>query len=101
MSYDVIVAQVISAAWKLGIAGGVWWLTYPIKRFFKKVKETAEKIHLLDEVRNELTVQRTNCLATLQEQGDTQISVLKEISETLKDNGKVQAEMYGYMKGSS
>lgn len=99
MTYDTVVAQAVSAAWKLAIAGGVWWVTYPIKRFFKKVKETADKIHLLDEVRNELTVQRTNCLATLQEQGDTQISVLKEISATLKENGIVQSEMYGYMKG--
>lgn len=101
MSYDVVVAQAVSAAWKLAIAGGVWWVTYPIKKFLKKFKDTVDKLHLLDEVRNELTVQRTNCLATLQEQGETQISVLKEIAVTLKENGKEQAEMYGYMKGRS
>lgn len=99
MTYDAVVAQAISVGWKLVMAGGIWWMSYPIKRFFKRISETIDKVHLLDEVRNELTVQRTNCLSTLSQQGTTQIEVLREISETLKENGTTQAEMYGYMKG--
>lgn len=101
MTYDVVttlVSQAQNAAYGLMITGGVWFLSYPIKRFIKAIKE---KVKVIDEMHAELTLQRVNCLTTLQAQGDTQIVVLKEIALVLKETGKTQSEMYGYMKGQS
>lgn len=64
----------------LGVAGSV--AMYPIKKIsnaYTEVKDSLEKLH------TELTTQRTNCLATLQEQGEEQITALKEIVSALRD----------------
>ena len=47
---------------------------------------------MLADIHNELTLQRTNCLVTLQAQIERQIDVLEKIDDRL-------AEQSGYLKG--
>ena len=47
---------------------------------------------MLADIHNELTLQRTNCLNTLQSQGERQIEVLEKIDDRI-------AEQIGYLKG--
>lgn len=47
---------------------------------------------MLADIHNELTLQRTNCLSTLQSQGERQINVLEKIDDRI-------AEQTGYLKG--
>lgn len=98
MTFDVpaLISQIKTAAYGLLATGGAWLLSYPIKSVIKTIKE---KFKVIDDMHAELTLQRVNCLSTLQNQGAEQIEILKEIAGSLKETGKVQVEMYGYMKG--
>lgn len=67
---------------------------------FKKMKEIFEGLKSsLDKVQTELVTQRSNCLTTLQTQGDTQIAVLKEVSKTLQDMHLDQKTTLGMLQG--
>jgi hypothetical protein len=68
------------AATLLGFFGKLAWGT---------VRRDREVLYA---IREELTLQRTNCLATLQKQGEKQIDVLESID-------KGMAEQTGYLKG--
>jgi hypothetical protein len=77
-----------------------WVLTYPIKSIIKKVKGEWEKTTgQLTFIQSELTTQRTNCLTTLQKQGDRQVELLMEATGTLRSIDRSQGEMAGYLKG--
>ena len=49
----------------------------------------------------ELVTQRTNCLQTLQTQGDRQIELLGKVSDTLTGMALSQAEQTGYLRASA
>jgi hypothetical protein len=49
----------------------------------------------------ELVTQRTNCLQTLQTQGDRQIELLGKVVDTLGDIRTSQAEQTGYCKANT
>jgi hypothetical protein len=55
-------------------------LLFLAKQAFKKFESLWETMRSID---SELTLQRTNCLTTLQEQGREQITLLREIAESV------------------
>ena len=71
---------------------------FPLRSALKNIKD---KFNILDEVKEELVTQRTNCLTTLQTQGPRQSEILEKVSDTLQDINMGQAEMSGYLKGSN
>lgn len=82
----------------LGVAG--WLLLFPIKALIKSIHTRwAKAVTTLDTVQNELVLQRTNCLTTLQSQGNQQIEILEKVASTLDHIRESQVEMVGYMKG--
>ena len=80
----------------LSVAGVGTLLMYP---FRKAKKEWASLKASIADAQQELVQQRTNCLATLQQQGDKQIEILGECSETLKLMHLDQKETLGMLKG--
>lgn len=71
----------------------IMWPFRKAKKIFEDVKTS------LDQVHTELVTQRSNCLSTLQSQGESQIKVLEKMSDTLSDMHSSQLEMSGYLKG--
>jgi hypothetical protein len=55
-------------------------LLFLAKRAFRKVENLWETTQCIN---SELTLQRTNCLTTLQEQGREQIGLLRDIAESV------------------
>ena len=62
----------------LSVVSGV--VVYVAKHVYSKVVET--KTQIVD-ISSELTLQRTNCLSTLQAQGYKQIDILERIAESV------------------
>jgi hypothetical protein len=77
------------------IMGIVLWPFRKMKAEWTEMKKDQALIH------TELVQQRTNCLTTLQTQGDRQIELLGKVVETLGDIRIGQAEMTGYCKANS
>lgn len=78
---------------------GGWVIMFPLRTITKSIrKEWKEKSGLLQEVHTEMKLQRTNCLTTLQAQGEEQIELLEKAVSTLESIHLSQAEMAGYMK---
>jgi hypothetical protein len=73
----------------------VLWPFRTIKKEWVEMKKNQASIH------SELVQQRTNCLTTLQTQGDRQIELLGKVSDTLTGIALSQAEMTGYCKANS
>lgn len=72
---------------------------FPARTLLDKARKFLESFDSrLKSIETELSTQRTNCLTTLQSQGDTQIEVLKEMSKTLQDMHLDQKELAGYIK---
>ena len=58
---------------------------FPLRTFVKSIHEQwTSVVKTLTEVQNELVQQRTNCLSTLQSQGEEQIELLDKMSTTLE-----------------
>jgi hypothetical protein len=77
----------------LSVAGAGALIVWPFRKARKEwmtLKESTQAI------RDELAQQRTNCLATLQNQGESQIQLLTKMSDTLQNIHLSQAEMTGY-----
>ena len=73
----------------------ILWPFRAARKEWKAMKEEQGAIH------KELVTQRTNCLTTLQQQGDRQIELLTTVSATLTGMALSQAEMTGYCKANS
>ena len=73
----------------------VLWPFRKARKEWTALKEEQKLIH------QELVTQRTNCLTTLQNQGDRQIELLGTMSTTLTGMALSQAEMTGYCKASA
>lgn len=81
---------------------GGWMILFPVRTLYSKVKEIVDNYkESMKEMKEELITQRTNCLTTLQTQGEEQIKVLNKVSSTLEAMHLAQVEMTGYMKGSN
>lgn len=93
MDGSAIAVQIITKLVYAAIGGILLW---PFRYFKKKIEEFTAA---LKDLQNELTVQRTNCLTTLQDQGERQVELLKDVSESLKDMSQSQAEINGWLKG--
>jgi hypothetical protein len=80
---------------------GGWVIMFPLRTIAKAIKnEWKEKSALLQEVHTEMKLQRTNCLSTLQRQGEKQIDLLERAVDVLEDIHISQSEMSGYIKAS-
>lgn len=74
-----------------------WLFMFPLRTAWKVI---VEKFKVIDDVHTELTLQRTNCLTTLQSQGEEQIKLLSKMNGTLEAIHLSQSEMSGFLKGS-
>lgn len=73
----------------------VLWPFRKARREWMVLKAEQASIH------SELVQQRTNCLSTLQHQGDTQIELLGKMAGTLENIALSQAEMTGFCKANT
>lgn len=100
MDTSLVIQAVHEAEIGVVLTAGGWLLMFPIRNLAEKVKKFLESYeHRLDRMESELTTQRTNCLATLQKQGDEQIKTLDRMASTLDKMHESQIEMTGYWKG--
>lgn len=96
---QVIVAYVHEAIWAGGLGVGTWIVLFPFRHIAKYVRgQWEEKSRLLTEVHQELTLQRTNCLNTLQEQGKEQTRTLGKVASVLEEIRVELAEQTGYLR---
>lgn len=78
-----------------GLVGAFMWPLRKARKEWIILKQEQASIH------SELVQQRTNCLTTLQHQGDAQITLLGKMAGTLENIALSQAEMTGYCKANS
>jgi len=78
-----------------GLLGVFMWPFRRARKEWIALKDEQKLIH------QELVTQRTNCLQTLQTQGDRQIELLGKVSDTLTGMALSQAEMTGYCKANT
>lgn len=78
-----------------GLLGVFMWPFRRMKKEWVALKEEQSLIH------EELVKQRTNCLTTLQSQGDRQIELLGDMSKSLNAIALSQAEMTGFCKANA
>jgi hypothetical protein len=89
MDAPSIAVQVFGKLVYAALGGIILW---PFRALKAKVEEFTRQ---LKSVQTELVTQRTNCLTTLQHQGEQQIELLKEVSSTLSDMHLDQRSMMG------
>lgn len=77
----------------LTIVGAV--CMYPFRKLIQAYTEITDK---LTGIHAELTRQRSNCLTTLQNQGEKQIELLDKACDTLEALHLGQVEMSGYIR---
>lgn len=70
-------------------------VSYPLRRVKKEWFALTTK---LNDVHNELAVQRSNCLTTLQQQGTQQIELLSKTVETLGEIRLDNREMITHLR---
>lgn len=93
---EVLIGSIVTIF--LGVGGYI--LLFPLRTGYNKVKaEWFRATAVLDGLNKELTVQRTNCLATLQVSNQRQVELLEKTVDVLGDIHLGQVEMSGYMKG--
>ena len=74
-------------------------MTFPIRTWIKGIKkEWTEKAQMLEQVHQELTLQRTNCLTTIQQSNQEQVHLLEKTVETLGEIHLSQERMAGFMQ---
>ena len=94
--YSALQPYLAKAFVSLVVAGIGALMLWPVRKLRK------EWVSLKDAVvatKQELEQQRTNCLATLQTQGDTQITLLTKMSDTLDGVRLDFAEHRSYVQG--
>lgn len=92
--WNQIAPSIFKAAVGLVVTGLLGVVMWPFRKAHK------EWIALKDEVtatRTELTQQRTNCLSTLQTQGEEQIKLLSKTVEVLEGTRLDIAQQTGYL----
>ena len=89
MDTSTIAVQVMSKLVYAALGGIILW---PFKVLKTKVEEFTKQ---MKNVQDELVTQRTNCLTTLQNQGEVQIKLLEKVSTTLTDMHLDQRTLMG------
>ncbi len=74
----------------------IWLVLFPMKSIYKDWMKQTER---LDAIKTELELQRSNCLTTLQYQGERQIASIDKAVDTLNEIRVGQAELNGVLKG--
>jgi hypothetical protein len=98
---QTVVSNLGSALYGLAATAVVGLLLFPVRTFLKNVQGEWQAVTAkLSGVEKELSVQRTNCLTTLQQQGQSQIDLLEKANNTLEAIHLSQVEMSGYLKAS-
>jgi uncharacterized membrane-anchored protein YhcB (DUF1043 family) len=78
-----------------GLMGVILWPLKYAKKEWTELKEQMKSTHA------ELESQRTNCLTTLQSQGNAQIELLKDSVRTLGDIRIELAEQTGFLRAAN
>lgn len=78
-----------------GLIGVIMWPFRKARKEWMALKEEQASIHA------ELVQQRTNCLNTLQQQGEAQIKLLTKATDSLENIALSQAEMTGFCKANA
>jgi hypothetical protein len=78
-----------------GVLGVIMW------PFRKAKKEMVELKSIIIDTHKELVEQRTNCLSTLQSQGESQVKLLEKAVEVLGDMRMDLAKQTGYLEAIS
>jgi len=74
----------------IGIIGtAAMWPIRKVKKAYDELKTAIGSTHA------ELVIQRSNCLKTLQDQGDRQINLLEKVSDTLSSIHLDQRQLLG------
>ena len=95
-----ILSHLESATAGIAATGILGLLMFPIRSVLKSARaEWRDVTEKIASVERELNVQRTNCLTTLQRQGQAQIDLLEKANSTLEAMHLSQVEMSGYLKG--
>lgn len=93
---DTLVLKYIHAAsWAGAVAVGGYVAMFPLRYMVNLVKD---RFKVLDDVRDELETQRTNCLATIQANGSAQLILLERMATTLDQMHNSQSELAGYIR---
>jgi hypothetical protein len=79
----------------LMVTGFLGAVSYPFRQAKAKWEAMTAK---LNDVHAELTLQRSNCLTTLQTQGDKQIECLEKVADTLGDIRLDNREMLTHLR---
>jgi hypothetical protein len=90
--YTPATDQVVTKLLVTIVGGGLMW---PFKILKNKFEEFTAQ---LTKVQDELITQRTNCLQTIQNQGEIQIKTMERVADTLDQIHVSQAEMSGYLR---
>jgi hypothetical protein len=77
-----------------GLLGAFMWPFRKAQKEWTALKQEQATIH------QELVTQRTNCLTTLQSQGDQQVELLKKAVGSLENMALSQAEMTGFFRAT-
>lgn len=94
-----IISEIPGAVAGLAATATLGVLVFPIRTFFKALRsEWVAATAKLASVEKELQTQRTNCLATIQSQGATQIKLQEDTVEILQKMHDSQLEMTGFMR---
>jgi hypothetical protein len=86
---DKLVVSIIVTA----VGGALVW---PFKAVKSAVTAAATR---LTAVENELVLQRTNCLNTIQNNTEKTNEILERVADTLDKTHETQMEMSGFLKG--
>jgi Putative ER transporter, 6TM, N-terminal len=93
---SIIVQYVHEGILAVALSVGGWIVLFPFRTAFDTLKE---KSKILEELKEELVTQRTNCLATIQTSNQEQVKLLEKAVEVLEDIHLSQSEMSGFMQG--
>ena len=94
-----ILSEIPGAVAALAVTAILGVLVFPIRTFFKAVRtEWLAATEKLASVERELQMQRTNCLATIQAQGASQIKLQEDTNDILTKMHDSQLEMTGFIK---
>ena len=94
---NVLLKYIHAVSWAGAVAVGGYVVMFPMRYIVNMVKE---RFKVLDDVREELETQRTNCLTTIQANGVDQLNMLERMADTLDKIHTSQSELTGYIRGS-
>jgi len=92
---DLILKYIHAGSWAAAVAVGGYVVMFPLRYIVNIIKD---RFRVLDDVKDELEMQRTNCLTTIQQNGKDQLELLERMADTLDKIHTSQAELSGYVR---